>query len=147
MGKRFGGDERPKLEHLSFEIAAWPRDDDGAVDGDPIWHEFHAYGRIPAGAVFNLASHTDAQGRTDGGAALDFFTRAIVADELDEWTRVINDPDTLVVAEDLGEVARWLNGIYFPPTRPSRRERRASPGGRSSTGQTSQLEPAEPAYS
>lgn len=143
--RRFGGAERPDMEPIEFEIAVWHRDH---PQDDAEFYTFHAYGMLPGGAIFDLASYTDEQGRTHGQAMLEFFNRAILADELNDWQRVIHDPDNIVLGNDLADVARFLNERYVPPTRqPSRRERRDSRGGRSTTGSTSQDERPALAYS
>lgn len=146
--RRFGGDERPDMALIEFEIAVWKRTD--ADDkSDPEWYTFHAYSTLPGGALFDLASYTDAQGRTAGAAVLEFFRRAIIEDELGDWERVIHDPEHIVLANDLNNLARWLNDDhYLPPTRrSSRRDRRGSSTGRSTTGTTSPDGPHEAAWS
>lgn len=135
--KVFKVHQGPVAEAIHFEIEIAPRD-----GGDPVIHEFEAYGEPPPGATLRLASmvrfdHRGAQ-RMDLNALAPYFELVMPPVQYARFMALLEDAETLVPMETVMDVFTHLHETYSDdrPTPPSP----TSSNGRRETGPSSTAE-------
>jgi hypothetical protein len=87
---------------------------DKLIDGD--WKEqtdkFRARHSVPGNLLVSMAASTEGSAGVQAKELQRLFNQVIVPDDKARFNEVLDDPDTAVPIETLGEIVQWLAETY-----------------------------------
>ena len=102
--------------------------------------EFECRPAINGATLLKFVADADSnEGGRSATALLDFFSRALKSEDAERFKALIDDPDTLIQIETIGEIAAWLVEQYTdrPTQEPSNSSSGSGRTGRKSTAASS----------
>lgn len=109
MPKQFKS-KRTDLPPLEFEITFDRLNDDGEWVEET--EKFTARPMIPSGVMLDIASAMEKSVGIQTAEVIKMMNTAIIAEDKNRFTELINDPDVAITIETLGEILEWLAEEY-----------------------------------